>query len=80
LPRDYVYHPVEPSYLDSLEESDKKFKAQTRISKDVKNINNLLGQLTTEITNKKKHTVAQQVDLIHKFYQHLLWFKEHGLK
>lgn len=77
--RDYDYHPIEPSY-PTFDEDNKKYKAQDQISKDVKNINSLLGQLTKDITDKKKHTVIQQVDLIHKFYQHLLWFKEHGLR
>lgn len=79
MPRDYIYHPVEPYPTPTFDDSDKKYKAQTQIAKDVKNINKLLGQLTKDITDKKKHTVIQQVDLIHKFYQHLLWFREHGL-
>lgn len=77
--QNYGFSPSPLTYGDD-DPTLKTIENQKSIQKDIDRINNLLQSLVKEILKKKHHTIPQQADLIHKFYQHLLWFKEYGYK
>ena len=60
-------------------ESTKQEVTAKEINKSIKNINTLLAGLVKDMVSKK-HTAIQQADLLRKFHQHLLWFRECGFK
>ena len=76
---EYGFNPATIS-LGDVDPALKVVENQKSIQKTIEKINSLLQELVKEILKKKNHTTAQQADLIHKFYQHLLWFKEYGYK